>query len=214
MAHNENCQKLASSDRILLIDSLRGYALMGLFMVHMVEYFELYWYHPVESPFKDFIFAVFGGKAYAMFALLFGLSFSMISDRKDQQGLSYTSILFRRFFILLFFGILHGLIYGGDILIILAVTGLLILPLHRAPNFIPLGMAILLLLQVPWLVYAGFYTIQGKTNYAQPMHWSLYESVFHVYARGSLKDLLEVNMTKAALSKWSFMFESGRLSTI
>ena len=30
--------------RIVVVDCLRGFALFGLFIVHMVEYLELYWY--------------------------------------------------------------------------------------------------------------------------------------------------------------------------
>ena len=36
--------------RIDLVDALRGYALMGLFLIHMVEYYEIYWLKPYSSP--------------------------------------------------------------------------------------------------------------------------------------------------------------------
>ena len=62
-------------ERITLVDSLRGFALMGLFLVHSIELFELYWKNPVDSKVHDIIFFLFAGKAYAIFAMLFGISF-------------------------------------------------------------------------------------------------------------------------------------------
>jgi uncharacterized protein len=73
--------------RIELIDALRGYALMGLFLIHMVEYFELYWADPTPSRINSTLFFVFGGKAYAMFGLLFGVSMrSDIPFRKTSRA--------------------------------------------------------------------------------------------------------------------------------
>ena len=71
-----------TNGRLVFVDALRGYALMGLFLIHMVEYFELYWLHPEPGPVNTLMFALFGGKAYAIFALLFGLSFYIILDRQ------------------------------------------------------------------------------------------------------------------------------------
>jgi uncharacterized protein len=60
---------MQSGQRLELIDSLRGYALMGLFLVHCVELFELHWAHPQPSLAFDLVFALFAGKAFALFAL-------------------------------------------------------------------------------------------------------------------------------------------------
>ncbi|HMU66748.1 MAG TPA: heparan-alpha-glucosaminide N-acetyltransferase domain-containing protein, partial [Cellvibrionaceae bacterium] len=64
--------------RIDVLDALRGYALMGLFLIHMVEYYEIYWLNPIPHPLNDALFMVFGGKAFAIFAFLFGVSFYIL----------------------------------------------------------------------------------------------------------------------------------------
>ena len=51
-----------TNGRLVFVDALRGYALMGLFLIHMVEYFELYWLHPEPGPVNTLMFALFGGK--------------------------------------------------------------------------------------------------------------------------------------------------------
>ena len=67
------------------LDALRGFALFGIFIVHMPELFELYWAHPATDPLQravhDAVWLVFAGKAFALLALCFGVSFFIIMDR-------------------------------------------------------------------------------------------------------------------------------------
>ena len=55
------------------LDALRGFALMGLFLVHMPELYELYWAHPTTDPtqllWHNAIFITFAGKSFALLAL-------------------------------------------------------------------------------------------------------------------------------------------------
>lgn len=213
---NRNNSSLLSlpGERIVLIDSLRGYALMGLFLVHMIEYYELYWLKPVESSYKDVIFAFFGGKAYAIFALLFGVSFYIISSSAQKKGTDFLRLLFRRFFLLLIAGMLHGLIYGGDILLLLAIVGLLLLAVYRLPVYLLLILAVIFLLQIPGVIYTARYIAQNRHDYDLPLHWSLYPPTYKIYAEGAFSELISINLTKGIWAKCVFMLESGRLFTI
>jgi len=73
-----------------MVDALRGYALLGLFLVHCVERFELHWLHPQPGPWFDGVFALFSGKAFAIFALLFGFSFATIMANERARGGDFT----------------------------------------------------------------------------------------------------------------------------
>ena len=64
--------------RVELVDALRGYALFGLLLVHCYERFEIYWLDPNPDIWVQTVAGLFGGKAYAIFALLFGFSFATI----------------------------------------------------------------------------------------------------------------------------------------
>lgn len=207
-----NSSVYVKAKRIVLVDSLRGFALMGLFMVHMFEYFELYWYKPEASIFNDITFFLFGGKAYAVFAMLFGVSFFIIMDNQANRGVDFRRKFAWRLFILFLFGLLHGLIYGGDILQILAITGFLLIPIYNSRNSILLFYALIFLLQIPMLMYNFFFVNVGELG--NPNHWALYGPVFETYAKGSFTDLISVTIWKSQLAKWAFMIESGRLSTI
>ena len=75
---------LAKSPRIEVVDALRGFAVMAIILLHNIEHFNLYDFPAASSAFMqamdkgvwDTLFFLFSGKAYAIFSLLFGFSFS------------------------------------------------------------------------------------------------------------------------------------------
>ncbi|MCF8261815.1 MAG: DUF418 domain-containing protein [Melioribacteraceae bacterium] len=201
-----------TSKRIPLVDALRGLALMGLFMVHMVEYFELYWYNPEASIYNDITFFLFGGKAYAVFAFLFGLSFFLIMDGQKKRGVDFRLRFAWRLTLLLIAGVLHGVIYGGDILQILAITGFFLIPIYNTKNTVLIFLSVFFLLQIPAIIYSGFLVTPDVLK--QPAHYALFGPVFQTYANGSFSELISITIWDAQIAKWMFMLESGRLSTI
>lgn len=104
-------QTITPKKRINSIDALRGFALIGIMLLHCMERFDLTLAPVVESPFwqaidtavYDSLYFLFSGKSYAMFSLLFGLSFFMqmesqaakesISGDASSGGLPYCSCL-------------------------------------------------------------------------------------------------------------------------
>ena len=200
--------------RIEFVDALRGYALMGLFLIHMVEYFELYWLHQEPGPVNTVMFALFGGKAYAIFALLFGLSFYIILDRQAARGIDFRWRFAWRVFLLLLLGTLHGLLYGGDILQVLAIAGFIILPFWSASNRVILVTALLFFSQLPTLLYVAICDAMLPGGYLRPWFLDLSQGVYRVYADGSFTELLAINAWQGLKFKWAFAVESGRLSNI
>lgn len=207
--------KALQQDRIVLIDALRGYALMGLFLVHMVEYYELLWYPPPQSldHVTYFMFALFGGKAYAMFAMLFGVSFYIIISRNANRGVDFRGRFVWRLFLLLAMGYLHGLMYSGDVLQILAVTGLLLVPLWVAPNWVVVLLGGALVLQTTTLAFISWIA-HSPIDYQQTFSENIQELVYPYYAQGSLLDVLSQNALGGTAVKWLFMAESGRLANV
>ncbi len=75
--------------RLELVDSLRGFALMGLFLVHCVEMYELYWAKNMHDPLTEAVFGVFMGKSFSLLAICFGFSFFIIMDRAKARGVDF-----------------------------------------------------------------------------------------------------------------------------
>jgi uncharacterized protein len=204
---------IRSSSRIVVVDCLRGFALMGLFIVHMVEYFELFWYAPEWGWVHDTVFFLFGGKAYAIFALLFGLSFFIMMDNQASRGVDFRARFSWRLTLLLALGYLHGLLYSGDILQVLALSGFLLVLVYPLSNKWILALAAACLLQLPQLLLLVFHAI-GSASLPPPLHWSIGPESNAIYAHGSFLEVIQRNIVLGQLGKWLFMIESGRIWNI
>ena len=129
--------------RIEVADALRGIAVAGIILFHAREHFNLYWSG------LDYIRAGFGGweqtvagalgfllsgKMYAIFALLFGLSFFIQSDNQAQRGNDFSLRFAWRMILLFGIGLINAAIYNGDVLTYYAVFGLFMIPIGKLPN--------------------------------------------------------------------------------
>jgi uncharacterized protein len=210
-------QKVGTPSRLEGLDALRGFALFGIFIVHMPELFELYWAHPVQDPLQlavhDAVWLVFAGKAFALLALCFGVSFFIIMESTARKGIDFTWRFVWRLLLLGLIGLLHGLWYRGDVLEVLAVMGLFLVPFHRVgSNRALLVLAVVLLMQ-PWMLFRILAGLQGAEWANQPLgYWSA--TIPEAYLSGSFTETVRTNIADGHAFKWLFMHESGRLSQI
>jgi uncharacterized protein len=196
------------------VDSLRGFALMGLFLVHMVSFYGLHWIQPNPSSSFDVAMWLFGGKSYALFALLFGLSFFIIMDGQAKNDVDFRLRFCWRMVILFVFGYVHSLFYSSDILQILSISGVLLVIIYSVGNRLLLAISLFFLLQIPtffFLVYLAYHPEIANSN---PTFWGLTEISNNVAAMGSFIDVLHANAYQSHLGKWSYYIESGRLWSI
>uniref|UniRef100_B0T5F0 DUF418 domain-containing protein n=1 Tax=Caulobacter sp. (strain K31) TaxID=366602 RepID=B0T5F0_CAUSK len=203
----------AQPSRIDLIDSLRGFALLGLFLVHMVELFELYWAHPTPSPVVDWVFGLFAGKAFALFALCFGLSFYIIMQRAAARGVAFGGRFVWRLAILLGFGLIHGLLYRGDILQVLAPLGLALLLFDKVQSIRTLFLLALLCFVQPPLIVRFLAALQD-VGWAIASPRFLTDPTLAVLTDGTLAQTLRANLVDGQMVKWWFFIETGRLTQI
>ena len=130
-----------TTDRIDLLDALRGFALFGILLANI-----LYWsgwifmQEPARLALAGeagmraqhlFHHAFIDGKFYTLFSLLFGIGFSLQLSRLERRGANGVRIFRRRLLVLLAIGVIHMVaIWDGDILTLYALLGLL-LPFFR-----------------------------------------------------------------------------------
>ena len=199
--------------RIDMVDALRGFALLGLFLVHCVERFELYWLDPAPDAWFDATMALFAGKAFAMFALLFGFSFATIMGNERARGGDYTARFAWRLALLFGIGTLHALIYRGDILQVLALVGLLMIAFDRVrSDRVLLLLAALLFLELPLLLRAWAAAQGMDWATAAPLFWG--DTGLAVLANGTFVETLAVNAGPGMVGKWSYYIETGRVFEI
>lgn len=168
----------APMERVMAVDALRGFALLGILMVNLIFFsgpVEQTFGRPlaeVDSPWTYGLVLTFAqGKFYGLFALLFGLGFAVQMDRFAARGEKPGRRFRRRLLVLLGFGLLHGtLLWMGDILAMYAVIGLLLPAFaQRKPRTLLIWAASLLgLLALLCVLGAGF-TALGSAFAPQEM---------------------------------------------
>jgi uncharacterized protein len=200
-------------NRISLVDALRGYALLGLFLVHCVERFEVFWLAPQFDAWHEWVFNLFAGKAFAIFALLFGFGFATIMANERARGTDFTWRFVWRLVLLLAFGTFHVVFYRGDILQVLAVVGLIMVPFDRLrSDRVLLVLAALAFLQLP-LLLRWWAAGQGQAwALAQPLYFTW--GSLPTLAEGSFWAVALDNLGPGTVGKWSFYLETGRVIEI
>ncbi len=129
-----------------IVDALRIWALLGVFIVNFVSYPGTPMSTPIGSPnpanssfalgIHAFIATVFQGKSYPLLMFLFGYSFALSMRSLSSASSLEAALLHRkgRMQILLALALVHGLfVYMGDILTSYAVCGLILLRWGRRP---------------------------------------------------------------------------------
>ncbi|MFT4089668.1 MAG: DUF418 domain-containing protein [Asticcacaulis sp.] len=202
---------MPASSRLLMIDALRGFALMGLFLLHVIDYYELFWFVPARNPLHDFLHLLVSGKAYSIFALMFGLSFFIIMDGQAKKGVDFSKRFLWRMALLFGLGLLHGLLFIGDILQVLSLIGIVLLVLNRLPTKALAVVGAALLFQ-PDLMVMLLRVISNPEANTPPLHMQF--QTLGVYATGSLEEVITHNVTNGLQRKWIYMLESGRMTQI
>lgn len=204
-----------NSSRIEAIDALRGFALAGIVVAHMVEQFTAAprplaaW--DVQANLADkivsaFVFIFVGGKFFSIFALLFGISFAIMMRNAAQRGHNFSGRFVWRLFLLLFFGAAHTLIYRGDILSLYATLGMILPFLFNLPN------RWLWLLTVALSLGLGrymFFLITGAGSFLDykltPEAPQVIDYV-NLLKTGSFIDVVSENFRHGFVSKFDFLF--------
>jgi uncharacterized protein len=131
-------------ERIIVLDVLRGFALLGILTVNLpgaassgyawaagLDPFPAWWDKSAEWIVNTF----FAGKFNSIFSFLFGLGFTIQLTRAAERGTALTSVYVRRIAILFAIGVAHALlVWDGDVLHMYALLGLLLLAIRRVSD--------------------------------------------------------------------------------
>ncbi|MBK6966551.1 MAG: DUF418 domain-containing protein [Bacteroidales bacterium] len=208
-----------TNPRLRVVDSLRGFAIVSIMLLHNLEHFDFY-YTPVNLPgwmisldtvIWDSLFFLFSGKSYAIFALLFGLTFFIQSDNQAKKGKDFRGRFAWRLVLLLMFGIINSAFYQGDILTIYAIIGFFLIPVLKMSNKAVFLIAVILMLQ-PFEWYNLLVAIQNpELKISDPLSWSYFGKMSSYITGDSLTATLIGNLTngKTAVLLWNW--ENGRV---
>ncbi|MCK9343428.1 MAG: DUF418 domain-containing protein [Massilibacteroides sp.] len=141
--------------RIKMVDALRGFAVMAIILLHNVEHFnfcnfpasDIPWLQTLNLQITDMMYFLFGGKAYAIFSLLFGFSYFIQLRNRQHRGQDFSWRFMWRVFLLLLLGFLNGSFFPGEILVLYALMAFILPLVRKWSNKAVLILAIILFLQ-------------------------------------------------------------------
>ncbi|WP_461629314.1 DUF418 domain-containing protein [Labilibaculum euxinus] len=208
----------AIKNRLHVVDALRGFALVSIMLLHNIEHFDVYfspanlpeWMVSLDKIIWDSLFFLFGGKSYAIFALLFGLTFFIQTNNQNKRGNDFRARFAWRLLLLFIFGIINSAFYQGDILTLYAFVGLFLIPLVKLNNKWILAIALLLFIQ-PYELFSLFKAIQNPDiKIANPISWTYFGKMDEYVKADSFLGTVYGNLTngKRAVIAWSW--ENGR----
>ncbi len=129
-------QPIPSTDRIAVLDIIRGFALLGIFLMN-IEFFNRSFQSIISgleaAQGLDYlagwlIYVFVQGKFWVLFSLLFGMGFVVMRDRAMVAGRSFVAPYVRRTMALALFGLAHiYLLWVGDILLLYAISAMFLL---------------------------------------------------------------------------------------
>ena len=208
----------SKSPRIEIIDALRGFALAGIFICHLVEQYlgagapeshaEAVSTGLSDQIIEGVINIFLRGKFLALFSFLFGISFFIQMDNGAQKGKAFGGRFLWRLLLLFIIGYAHSLFYRGDILTIYAMLGVLLIPFFKLSNKWVLGFAVLLFLGLGR--YIVFYVTQGEHLFldVNPMDMESSHALdyYNTIKSGSLWDVFATNSWEGHLDKMNFQY--------
>ncbi|MEA4851412.1 MAG: DUF418 domain-containing protein [Paludibacter sp.] len=210
---------MSESSRLHVVDALRGFAIVSIMLLHNIEHFDYSftpeglpaWLKPIDQGIWDTLFFLFGGKSYAIFALLFGLTFFIQNDNQAKKGKDFRPRFAWRLLLLLGFGLINSAFYQGDILTIYAIIGFVLIPVAKLSNKTVFIIAVLLMLQP----YEWINVIRGlqhpEMQMANPASWALFGKMDSYIQGNSIVDTWIGNLTNGKVAVLLWTWEAGRV---
>ena len=214
-------QPIQRHARVDVADVLRGLAVMGIILLHSIEHFNFYsfpdastqsvWLNFSDKAIWDGLFFLFGGKAYAVFALLFGFSYFIQYDNQRLRGRDFRLRFCWRLVLLFILGNINAVFFTGEVLVLYSLVGF-ILPLAcRLRDKWIFVLACVLLVQPLPLYYIARTILDPE--FAAPVlpTGSLWAATFEVQGHGTFLETLRVNLWEGQLASLAWAWDHGRV---
>lgn len=209
---------LENNHRIEVADVLRGFAIMAIFLIHCIEHFNFYSFPTSPNEFIKFtdkavwdsLFFLFAGKAYAIFALLFGFSFFIQDSRQSAIGNDFRARFAWRLVLLFVIGNLNAAFFTAEVLVLYSIVGFAMLPVCRLSNRTILIIAALCLIQ-PVEIAKVIYAVMNPDYIAGATldgpYWAITSAT---QVDGNFWQMLKVNLWEGQIASLGWALENGR----
>jgi len=203
---------VAVTERLDVLDVLRGFALFGVLFANAVWFLSGYGelardealrlptaaLDPMVLEWETFLVV---DKFISIFCFLFGVGFALQMRRAGERGADVRRLYVRRMLWLFLFGVAHAvLIFYGDILHLYAVLGLLLIGWvsrrHRTIVLWGLAFALLIPVALRTLLWGLPFLTAGAIDPAAVFEarWNAAAALHVAFAHGSYADVIRANV--------------------
>lgn len=210
----------ANNNRIEIADVLRGFAVMGITLIHFIERFSLNSFPEETCNFLKFtdrviwdsVFFAFSGKAYCIFALLFGFSFFIQDNSQKVKGKDFRGRFAWRLVLLFFIACINSTLFPGEILVLYALLGYVMIAVCRLSTRTIASIAVILLLQpFEWgqIIYA---LINPEYIFNAQFDAPYWEMVNTAQKEGSFLEMCKTAIWTGNIANMGWMLLHGRIT--
>ncbi|WP_456271852.1 DUF418 domain-containing protein [Bacillus sp. AK031] len=193
-------QPVRQKERILSLDVIRGFSLLGIFIINMISFHSpflyvdhyTWWKTPGDQQLYPWIDIFVQASFYPLFAMLFGYGLALQQERSLEKGSGFYPLAVRRLLVLLVIGCIHAfLVWSGDILINYALIGLLLLLFMKLPGkaLIWTGALLFLLPQVFFSILLILVSLTDQTGVAFYSDITNIKDSISAYSGGSFQEI-------------------------
>ncbi|MCM1451205.1 MAG: DUF418 domain-containing protein [Clostridium sp.] len=207
--------------RVDVADVLRGLSVLAIILIHSIEHFNFYsfpdtsaqpaWLNFLDRAVWDSTFFMISGKAYAIFALLFGFSFFIQDDNQRMKGNDFRLRFCWRLLILFAIGNINAMFFTGEVLVMYALVGFTLVLTCRLSTKVLLWLAAILAIQ-PISVFNAIMSV-ADPGYVAPMindgpFWS---AAFAEQSDGTFLSTAKMNLWEGQLASLAWSWNQGRI---
>ena len=208
-------------ERVDVADVLRGFAVMAIIMLHSIEHFNFYsfpdasgqseWLNFADRAVWDGLFFIFAGKAYAIFALLFGFSFFIQHDNQRMRGRDFRLRFCWRLILLLLIGQVNAAFFTGEVLVLYALVGFVLVVTCRLSTRTLVILSAICLLQ-PVCLWQLLRACADSSYEIMRLDTSAYwGATFAAQSSAGFWETVRVNLIEGQLASLAWAWDHGRV---
>lgn len=209
---------MIKKERIDVADVIRGLAVLGIVLLHSLEHFNFYSYPGTESTLLQFsnkaiwdsTSFLLAGKAYGIFALLFGFSFYIQDSRQLEKGNDFRLRFMWRLLLLFLWGQINAMFFTAEVLVLYAVTGFVLPLFARCSNRTLLIAAAIMMMQpleIGEMIYAIFNPEYVAPKSLDSQFWG---TAYMVQSSGTFIETAKMNLWEGQLASLAWAWENAR----
>ncbi len=215
---------IADAERAEVLDALRGFALLGIFVSHIPDFsghsfmtsaqqgaLDHFGVDSAVAAVQDFLIR---GKFYSLFSLLFGIGFSVQLESAARRGANFARHFARRLTILLVIGLMHASLWYGDILKDYALIGFLLILLRGArATTIAWAAAFVFVLRAVWpLIVSWLVSAASPVAGANP--GGSFGALTHAFASADASAMFFANLELVRLKALQMIYDGRAISIL